>query len=339
MSTPSLLDRAITDADFARIVDELTRRGFLTGAVGTAAMLGLAACGSSGSDAVDGPGTRDIPTIHGPVRVPAHPTRVVTVSFVGTANLLDVGVVPIGGVTAGVEFLPQYAAALKSMPLVANEAGDVQLETVASLKPDLIVGSDWADAGKSLLPYAKLSAIAPTALFAQAASVGNWADQATEYADAVNRTSRLGPLRNAFTEKQRVIRRSYPELLASQRWELINAASGGWYRYSAQASHSQVLAAAGITFAPGAVGQKEAFAKLSYEQLGRLEDATVIGMGRAVDPAWAKTLTDQPLFTRLPAVQSGHLYDLQWFFPSSYGTATALLEQAEGILRRLQGTR
>ena len=35
-------------AEWAAIVDELTRRGLLAGGLGTAALLGLAACGSGG---------------------------------------------------------------------------------------------------------------------------------------------------------------------------------------------------------------------------------------------------------------------------------------------------
>lgn len=330
-------DAATVDAQFARIVDELTRRGFLGGALGSAALLGLAACGSgSGPDqaVASDSGTRTVTTIHGPIRVPAHPTRVVTVSFIGTANLLDLGLTPVGGVTASVQFLPQYSRQLAAMTIVADAAGQIQLETVASLRPDLIVGSDWAEASKALLPYDKLRQIAPTALVPQAASVGNWTEQAHDYADAVNRLGTLAPLQAAYTDEQQRIRTSYGDQLATQKWVLINASQTGWYRYSTQASHCKVLAGAGVRFTPSAEKQAESFEQLSFEQLGQLADADVIGLGRAADPTWQNALTSQPLFRDLPAVKAGHLYDLKWFFPSSYGTARALLDQLDPILSR-----
>jgi len=337
MTTDVLAHPPDTDPEFARIVDELTRRGFLAGVAGSAALLGLTACGTRGGATGSGTSpsrsTRTVSTIHGDVAVPANPARVVTVSFVGAANLLDLGVTPIGGVTAGVEFLPDYQSKLATMPLVANTAGQVQLETVASLRPDLIVGSDWADPSKALLPYEKLTTIAPTALFEQAASVGNWETQAQGYAEAVNCLDKLAPLRDALTDAQEQIRRTYADLLRTQRWVLINASASGWYRYSAQASHAKVLAGAGVQFTPDATHQKAAFEQLSFEQLGQLADADVIGLGRAADAAWQDALTGQQLFRELPAVRAGHRYDMKWFFPSSYRTALALLDQVEPVLR------
>lgn len=334
--------RADIDSEFQEIVDELTRRGFLTGTLGAAALLGLAACGSagtSGQEDTEAGATRAVRTIHGPVDVPARPRRVVAVSFIGTANLLDLGVTPVGGVTGGVDFLPQYATKLAAMPLVADSAGKVDLEKLASLEPDLIVGSDWTDASQALLPYDKLREIAPTAVFEQAPSVGNWADQARGYADAVNLLGDLSPLEQRLRDEQRRLRTTYAELLGELRWEIVNAGETSWYRYSTAASHCKVLAGAGFRFTEAAASQKQAFADLSYEELGQLDAASAIGLGRSLDDTWQTALTRQTLFQRLPAVKDDRLVPLRWFFPSSYGTALALLTQVESTLTAWQAKR
>lgn len=323
------------DTDLASLIDALTRRGFIGGALATAALIGLSGCADDADKAArttGKSGTRKVSTIHGEIDVPAQPTRVVTVSFVGTANLLDLGVTPVGGVTGSVEFLPAFTSKLDAMPIVADTAGQVDLEKVASLNPDLIVGSDWTNASQALLPYDDLRQIAPTALFEQGPSVGNWPNQAHGYADAVNRLADLTTLREKFLKEQSRIKSTYAGLLGKLRWEVINAAQSGLYRYSTAASHCKILAGAGFEFTEGAAALDKSFVQLSYEQLGDLKSASAIGLGRAVDQAWETSLTSQQLFQQLDAVQDDRVVHLKWFFPSSYGTAMALLSQVEPAL-------
>ncbi len=84
-----------TDAEFARIVDELTRRGFLAGGLGTAAVLGLAGCGN-GTAPVAAPTTRVVKTTKGPVTVPADPQRVVCLDSYSSQIMLTLGITPAG---------------------------------------------------------------------------------------------------------------------------------------------------------------------------------------------------------------------------------------------------
>lgn len=99
---PSLADTAtFVDAEFARIVDELTRRGFLGGLAGAAGLLGLAACRSDGAR-TDGrstgarSATRQVSSVHGPITVPADPKRVVTLDGFSMAAMFDLGLNPVG---------------------------------------------------------------------------------------------------------------------------------------------------------------------------------------------------------------------------------------------------
>ncbi|MGC4192710.1 MAG: hypothetical protein QM589_16325 [Thermomicrobiales bacterium] len=105
-----------------------------------------------------------IETIHGSVTIPAHPTRILPVNFPSAVTLLELGVTPVG-ITS---YLPELAPGIASpegIPVIDSESGELNLELIASLKPDLIVGSDWKDPSQQQVFYEVLSRIAPTALF------------------------------------------------------------------------------------------------------------------------------------------------------------------------------
>lgn len=99
---------------------------------------------------------------YGSTRVPAQPKRVVSLSFIGHDFLLALGVKPIalrdwyGGHKYGVWPWAQDALG-DAEPLVMRGAIDIEL--IATLKPDLIVGQ-WS--GMTDREYALLSRIAPT---------------------------------------------------------------------------------------------------------------------------------------------------------------------------------
>ena len=139
---------APVDPEFAAIVDELTRRGFLTGAAGAAALLGLTACGSSGHDAggsssAAAPTTRTVSTAKGNVTVPADPKRIVAVQPTALATLLDIGVGVVGAYDQGADYIsPRYKAKWQAAPKIGT-AGQIDVEKVAALHPDLIIGLDY----------------------------------------------------------------------------------------------------------------------------------------------------------------------------------------------------
>ncbi|MGY1795378.1 ABC transporter substrate-binding protein [Geodermatophilus sp. SYSU D00525] len=157
------------------------RRVSLTAA---AALLvtGLAACGGTAGDepaapAADGAWPVTIENRFGTTEIPAEPQRVVTVGFNDQDFVLALGVTPVGER----ELLGDYDATTRpwaqeqlpdeEIPTVGGE--EIDLEAVAALEPDLIVGvysfMDEAD-------YEQLSGIAPTL-----AQTGEYADGATPW--------------------------------------------------------------------------------------------------------------------------------------------------------------
>ncbi|MGY1831098.1 ABC transporter substrate-binding protein [Geodermatophilus sp. SYSU D01180] len=146
---------------------------------------GLAACGgsaddepaASAADGSDGAWPVTIENRFGTTEIPAEPQRVVTVGFNDQDFVLALGVTPVGER----ELLGDYDAVTRpwaqeqlpdeEIPTVGGE--EIDLEAVAALEPDLIVGvysfMDEAD-------YEQLSGIAPTL-----AQTDEYADGATPW--------------------------------------------------------------------------------------------------------------------------------------------------------------
>jgi iron complex transport system substrate-binding protein len=89
--------------------------------------------------------------------VPRQPSRVVALDHTAAGNLLSLGVTPIGVAS---NLLPELAGLIPNVPRL-GQSDQINLEALAVLQPDLIIGSHWDMEGT----YDKLSAIAPTVAF------------------------------------------------------------------------------------------------------------------------------------------------------------------------------
>lgn len=163
-----------------------SRREFL-GAAGAAGLLLATAC-SSGDSANSAPKSVTVKHIFGETTIPAPPKRVVSAGFTEQDDLLAVGVVPVavtnwfGDQPFGV--WPWASAKLgTAKPVLLNLDNGIQVEQIATLKPDLIVA---VNAGLDADTYQKLTAIAPTVAQSDGdAFFEPWKDQATTVATAV----------------------------------------------------------------------------------------------------------------------------------------------------------
>lgn len=147
------------------------RRTLTAAALAVTAALALTACGSSdsGSDsgsASDASGdkaaTHKVTTAMGDVEVSTAPKRVVVLDTAELDSVLTLGVKPVGATHADVEsgflsYLPKdKVAGIKDVGAMNTPS----LESIAALKPDLILTSKLRHADK----YDELSKIAPTVM-------------------------------------------------------------------------------------------------------------------------------------------------------------------------------
>jgi iron complex transport system substrate-binding protein len=330
--TATLIDVTETDTDtdraFVEIVDELTRRGLL-GGLGAAGALALVGCGSSPDPAPPAARSRTVQTVFGDVEIPLKPTRIVAANFPEACALLDLGVTPIGR-PSYMPALPAYDSALAGVPTVDDPSGMPRVEKIAALGPDLIVTADWADPSQRQTPYDELSAIAPTAVFAWEQAAGNWRDQAADTAAAIGKTAELNALTARYADRAAELSDRYAGLFADTRWDLVDCFKTGWDLYGQASSHGGVLTEAGVRLA-AAASQSDGYREYSFERLGMLAETDVI----VTTTVSMRYFEKQDAFAQLPAVQAGHVYPTDLFFPASYGIALALLDDLDAVCAKL----
>ncbi|CAN5598448.1 N/A [soil metagenome] len=320
------IERVVVEPEHA-----LSRRTFIGGLAGAAAAIAVGHNAFAAQDATPAPG-RTIETIHGPVVIPANPTRIIAINFPSAVALLELGVIPVGIPN----YLPAFPAGhptAEGAEVIQNSAGEIDFEVIVRLKPDLILGSDWTDPTKQLAPYEQLSAIAPTALFEWTQAAGNWEAEAAGCAEAIGKTAELIAMKEAFETKAATIKSTYSKALSEITWDLISASNTNWYLYGPTSSHGKVVVLAGVTLG-AAKGQTDGYLELSLEQLNLLENTDVLLTRSFGDETYAE-LTKLDTFNNLKAVTGQHLLQTEFFFPSSYGLSSALLDDVEVGLKSL----
>lgn len=330
---PSTIPADWTPAEWETLIAALTRRKLLGGGLALGALSVLAACGGSPATAT-APTTRQVDTPRGKVTIPVNPQRVVAVINYAMHDLFDIGFNPIGipdGFASAV--LPEFSALYQKTEKVGHW-NQLDLEKIAALKPDLILGID-SDLNAPL--YDRLKAIAPTALFSLVGT-SDWTKVAAEFADAVGRTSQFATLKKQYQDRAAALRATYADQLKGRPWAIVTAPVGKWVLWYPDSSAGQVLGDIGVQFVGAAAGKTGNYKEFSYEQLETIADAAVIVTSGTKEnvSAGIKAMMDQATFKALNATKAGHVYPLPQLFPYSYKVAMALLDQAEEVLRQLK---
>ena len=152
----------------------------------------LAACGGASEEENnaekkdDSPKTEDtsytVEHAMGSTTLEKTPEKVVILTNEGTEALLALGVTPVGAVQSwtGDPWYDHIADEMKDAEVVGLES-EVNVEAIAALQPDLIIGNKM----RQEAIYEQLSAIAPT-VFAEDLR-GNWKNNFELYAKALNK--------------------------------------------------------------------------------------------------------------------------------------------------------
>jgi iron complex transport system substrate-binding protein len=312
-----------------------TRRAFLgTGALG-ALSLGIAACGGGGSGsstAAAGSGTRTVRGFKGPVQVPAEPSQVVSIQPSTADTLYDLGLPPVGVYDLGAQYVsPRYRPQWNKATKVGDD-GEINVEEVAKLGPDLIIGVDYE---WNTDVYGKLKEIAPTVII----PATSWREISRATADAVNRMPQLHALQKELATRSAQIRVKYAKQLGEFEWDILQGGfeAGNFWLYGPESDAGEILAGAGVKFASGSAGVKgEEPEILSYEKIGKLDSAGAIGFYSNFDGTpnnEAAALFSQAAFKGLEATKAERLVPIPDFLPGGYGDALAILDELEAGLK------
>jgi iron complex transport system substrate-binding protein len=275
----------------------------------------LAGCGS-GTDPAGAGGsggeTRTVTHSAGTTEVPQDPRRVVALGDPHVAALAALGVplVGIGDQDAFVassyaELLPE-GTDLASVDTIGDPY-DPNLEAVAALEPDLILGDEFLEV------YDQLSAIAPTVLVSYGAN-GGWRTRFREIAAAVGREDRAAEVERAYEQELAAL----DDTAREQTVAFVRVTPEGGFRVDSlpTAFPGSVAVDAGVpTLRPEGVGafdEESGFLELSAENLDVLAgaDRIVLGDNSAYDPTLDDSLSvlqRNPLWAALPAVRAGRV--------------------------------
>lgn len=158
-----------------------------------AGMIALALAGCTAAAAPESasgsaaPGTRSVEHARGTADVPDQPERVVTLEPLELDTAVAIGITPVGAAVAGnVTELPSYLGVSDVAPV--GTVPEPDLEAIAALKPDLILGTE----SRHSELYEQLSAIAPTVFIASQADP--WRENATLIGEALGREDEVAGL-------------------------------------------------------------------------------------------------------------------------------------------------
>lgn len=272
-------------------------------AVLTAVALLLAGCGGGGAPAASEPGAYTVTHAKGETALPAEPARVVVLDSPHLDALVALGITPVGASesSAGVGFpgyLADRLAGTESTGLIAEP----NLETVARLEPDLIIGS----AVRHDALYEQLSRIAPTVF-----SVGSgtdWEEQARVTAAAVNRTARmeelLGALRTRAAEVGREV--GAPGRTAS----IVRFRTDTFRLYGPRSFSGSVLTSMGFD-----LGERDwdeySMIEVAPELHSQIDGDVIFFTDPARDPAAGARATVTGLWEGVAAVRSGAVHEME----------------------------
>ncbi|WP_127531233.1 ABC transporter substrate-binding protein [Paenibacillus kobensis] len=139
---------------------------------------------------------REIKHAMGTTKLTGTPQRVVVLTNEGTEALLALGVKPIGAVQSfeGDPWYPHIKDQMEGVEVLGGES-QPNIELIASLKPDLIIGNKM----RQEKVYDQLSAIAPTVM--SETLRGEWQNNFKLYAEALNKKEDGDKLLADFAKK------------------------------------------------------------------------------------------------------------------------------------------
>lgn len=268
----------------------------------TLLLVGTAGCGSDAGPAAantdDGWAPVEVRNMFGTTHIDVKPERVVTIGYNEQDFALALGVVPVGVRTfLGYDAVnrPWAASLLPKHHLPTVGAEELDLEKVAALEPDLILGiNSYIDKEQ----YDLLTAIAPTvaqpAGYAKGATP--WDEQTRLIGKALGRESRAADViartRDAFDKAAK----AHPEFAGKS----ASFALGGAYSLGADDYRTGWLVDLGFTV-PKHSG------KVSEERLDLFDTDVLVLEGAGAD------LTGSAVFASLDAVEEGRVVDLGEF--------------------------
>lgn len=295
----------------------------------------LSACGKSNTKEETKEDTKkEMMTVEhamGKTEVSANPKRVVILTNEGTEALLELGVKPVGAVKSwtGDPWYPHIKDKMKDVKVVGDE-GQVNVETIASLKPDLIIGNKM----RHEKVYEQLTAIAPT-VFSETLR-GEWKDNFKFYAKALNKEKEGQKVLTDYEKRTKELKGKLGDKV-NQEISMVRFMPGDVRIYHGDTFSGVILKELGFK-RPGDQN-KDDFAErnVSKERISAMDGDVLFYFtfdkgNEKKGSELEKEYINDPLFKNLNAVKNGTAYkvdDVIWNTAGGVMAANLLLDDIE----------
>lgn len=272
---------------------------------------------------------REITHAMGTTDVPDSPQRIVILTNEGTEALLAVGVKPVGAVRSwvGEPWYDHIAADMADVTVVGEESA-VNLEAIAALEPDLIIGNKM----RQEKIYDQLSAIAPTVMSERLR--GDWKINMALYTDAAGKGAEGKAALAAFDGRITKIAEEAGPLL-EEKVSLVRFMSGMTRIYYRDTFAGLILGEIGFK-RPASQDKPEFADDVGKERIPDFDGDRmfyfVYEIGDGVADKVAEEWTADPLWQNLAVVKAGKAYavsDTIWNTAGGIIAANLLLDDVE----------
>jgi iron complex transport system substrate-binding protein len=260
----------------------------------------------------------------GSTTITTAPQRVVTIGWSDQDPVLALGVVPVGTTEwfneqPGAIFPWARDAAKGQVPEIVSNAGEINFEKVAALKPDLIIalyeGLDQAE-------YETLSKIAPTVAnskdFDQFGAT--WQDMTRTTGRALGRSDQAEQLVTGLEARLAAVAAAHPDWANQTMLVMATVENGTYGVFSPQDPKARFFASLGFRTQPDWISPRvsDNLATVSAEEAALLD---VDRLAWTSDPDTLRTLEADPIYNRLDVVRSKHVLYLDYTTPPFPGAA------------------
>lgn len=311
-----------------------------TGSASTSTGTGSTGISSAGPGSSAAGGTKTVRADNGSVEVPADPQRVVTIGNT-TLPFIDMGGKPVGVTNVGASELAlipkEQKATFDAATNLGSSADQVDMEKLASLKPDLILAQ--FPAGEFEKIKKQLEAIAPTVFWGLDAEWKSFADGLAEAGDVKDTLSQQ---KAEFEEHIAKMKQKYSDIIKNTKFVNVDrwdSSDPGTFSIADFGCVEIAMDDLGMNFPRAAKGEKPlGWTSLPFEQLAGLSKYDVITY--PVDAEGHPTQAFAPVvatntWKALAAVNSGRALGLFCPGNNSYRPVLQYLDSLDAALASL----
>lgn len=308
------------------------------GAVAAAALLAVVGAGCSGGTD-DGAGQITVQDANGSVELPGTAKKVVVLEWAYVEEVLALGVTPVG--VADIKNYHVWVSSTDKVPGDVTDVGTRQepsLETIRSLKPDLII----TETGRAAQNLQALKDIAPTLAFTYttAPQLDTMKENFRTIAKALGKAAKadevLGNLdKKAADVKDRLAKAGKTDTAVVIAMGYTAKDAPAMRLHTGEALPSQVLQLAGVKNAWTGKGDEWGISTVGVEALTQVSDATFLYVAADADNIFTGAVANNPVWKNLGFVKEKRVHALDpgtWYYGGPL-SATQLLDETAKALQ------